>query len=586
MTTDSATIELDAAGKSAVAWLRDRHSPRLLLLTGPDQSGPTLLAAALTSVSEELPGEARIHAQASARGLPPRVLAWVLAAQLGHCAAEPVDLARLLAADRRPVTMLIAELDAAGPFQDGQGREAVLNELLRPLLGLSHVRLIVATGNPADLADDSTATVLAVEPDLDSDPGRDYDGTDPSQPEQPSQQQRQQPWLLDGVPLSSLQAEGRLPKLLTDPRILLTSSPLDLAVAAELAWPQLTAAARMQWTSFGQAIALADLTRPERAALWHAAAVATRDDALATALTPYLTDAPFTARWARWHPLEAPTGLGAGWTGPVLALAAGRGPGGDGHVLAADALGRIHTLDSATGRELGGHETQPQSNAALVGLDTGAVLAVNPDGAVTLLLHEPAAGADETNRIADLIAPDRSPTAHVRAAVTALREQATIPATALAAAPDGSVLALGDAAGSIHVFDLTSREFTAQLLQLHTGPVTAISAIRTSGTGELIVVSGARDGRVELITVAGQLGGGTFVQRATPVTALCAAESASGPVVASAWADGMILVHSLITHQQLAAVPLGWSPGSVLITTEGAILAGGLRGLLCLDSAG
>ncbi|WP_034267856.1 WD40 repeat domain-containing protein [Actinospica robiniae] len=557
--TGTETVDVDTAGGHAIAWLRDRRSSRLLLLTGPEQSAPTLLAAVLVTAAAELPADARIHAQASARGLTPRVLAWVLAAQLGRCVAEPGDLARQLAADRRPVTLLIAELDAAVPGHDGFGRDALLDEVLRPLLSLEHVRLILATGNVADVApEDVPATILAVEPEPDPDPNA--SAAEQSQPERRR--------ALDGVA--------------SDPRMLLTAPPVDLAVAAELAWPDLAPASRMQWTSFGQAVTVASLTQPERAALWHAAAVATGDDALATALSPYLTGATFTARWARWRPTEAPAELdaGSGWIGPVLALAAPR-RSDDGQVLAADALGRMHALDSATGSENGVHEAPSQSSGALVCMDTGALLAVSPDGAV--ILHEQTAAAEDEGRIADILAPDRSPAAHIRTAVTAPREQITTSATSLAATSDGNTLVVGDAAGGIHVFDLASRRFTSQLLQRHVGPVTTVSAIRMADTGDLAIISGARDGRLELSTFGAGPGGGTVAQRGTPVTAVSASESAYGPVVASAWADGMILLHSLTTRRQLAAIPLGWAPTCVLVTGDGAIIVGGPMGLLCLD---
>lgn len=324
--------DFNSAGRLAVSWLWDSGEKRVLVLTGPADShddnddGSMLMAATLVELSSELPDRSRLHAQASARGLNATVLTWILAAQLGLCAATPAELALRLSADPRPVTILVSDIDASGPGQLGWETRRIIDELLRPLLTIPGVRLVIQTAHTGLF---SEADILTV-------------------PQYPGMSPEPRPHLaaLGTTAVQDALMGGTLVALCSDPRIAVEAHPITLAVAATTVLRHLPDAMQTQLETFGQGLVTTE--PPHGYVLHHAAAVATEDEDLQRALEPHIAQAPMRAAWARWRP--APGLITPDWPGAVTELALQS----DGRsLLMTDRSGRTHLLNLADGTELG-----------------------------------------------------------------------------------------------------------------------------------------------------------------------------------------------------------------------------------------
>ncbi|TYK46926.1 hypothetical protein [Actinomadura decatromicini] len=130
----------DPAGRAVRAWLTDVLRPRLCVVTGAPGSGKSHLTA-WAALSDTGPVRA-VHAMLSARGMTLHGLAWALAEQLSVPGRSPETIVANIAADRRPATIVISELDESGPACDGASAAAIITELLNPLLDTQHVRLL------------------------------------------------------------------------------------------------------------------------------------------------------------------------------------------------------------------------------------------------------------------------------------------------------------------------------------------------------------------------------------------------------------------------------------------------------------
>lgn len=551
-----------AAGEMAEAWLDNPADTRLLVLTSAAPDSATRLAARLVLRSANLTANARIHAQASVRGLDPRTTAWILAAQIGVCVHGPGDLVAHLAADRRPVTVLIAELDAAIRSQDGTVPSPLIEELLRPLLEIPHLRLIASSSDQdiiKTVTADQRATVIHIAP-------------EPAAPGQAASQRREtEPaQLADDVrPQPSIE----LSRLLTAPQP-------DLSVAIGISETTAPKNIKALWQISGQALTVAAHTASTRAALLHLGALGIGDLEIARDLEPYLANAPYTARWARFPPVSQSVAVDepSAWLGQITALGAGRGVYAKA-VIAADTLGRFHILNPADGTVLGRFPHSPLEIGAFASMETGALLIADLDGRLALI--EPPAQEEEADRLADLLDPERSPASHLRSAITDLHALASTPIIVLAACPGGNALVWGGNDGVIHTFDLTSHMPVAGALPLHAGPVAALATAIVPETGELAAISGGFDGRLEAVTFGRQLGGTLIEQRGTRVTAIAISPDSS--LICAAWADGRITRWREFGETELEPIDLGWTPTALHLAEDSLLLIGGHAGLAALQ---
>lgn len=370
--------------------LPEADSARLLLVTGPRGAGKTFTlawAASELAVLAEAADDERF-AWVSARGLTPRVLAWQLAGQLGVTTADAVRLAGAVAGRLRGsgagseaadgpseveptqeaglwsrVTILISELDLAGHLRDGSAREAVISQLLAPLLAVPGVRLIVESAQ-TDLAEvasaaESSATVIDLGEARWTDRAEFAAWLDDLVPSggaaapqaypNPTKAREilslaakrhagllaasdERPWKLAAVPFDVAFREGIADQIVLEPANLVLVQQPALSTAIDALGSAVAPGTRAAWRVAGQALTTATGV-PERAAILHGAALAVGDHALAEAVAPYTRGTrpsdgapvgepvPWLTRWAGWRPLPPDTPRPMPWPGPVAALA-------------------------------------------------------------------------------------------------------------------------------------------------------------------------------------------------------------------------------------------------------------------------
>lgn len=195
-------------------------------------------------------------------------------------------------------------------------------------------------------------------------------------------------------------------------------------------------------------------------------------------------------------------------------------------------------------------------------------LAPAPDGTVLLL--------DERGRLHTV--RGREPRApylnRLTEAVTATLTRH--PGTALAAIA-GSVV-VGDRLGSVHAFGLTGLHQAA----LHSGRVTAVAAVESATP---FVCGGGGDGTVRLWTPGREPEPAPLTRRRSPVVSLAATETPYGPVLAVAWADGTVERHRLEQRDHLVFRP-GPAVRAVAVLPDGAVVVGLDEALVCLEARG
>jgi hypothetical protein len=156
------------------------------LVTGSAGCGKSALLAWLVAhdARPETPPERRIHAVAPLQGLGVRGVVWTLANQLGVVARAPAELAAAVAADRRPITIVLPDLQHATDT-------LVLADMAAPLSRLEHVRVIVeatASSPAAARLTDHAPAVMSLDHDQWTDPVRlaawqtAHNKSDPSRP--------------------------------------------------------------------------------------------------------------------------------------------------------------------------------------------------------------------------------------------------------------------------------------------------------------------------------------------------------------------------------------------------------------------
>jgi hypothetical protein len=139
----------EPAAAAVRAWLTDVLRPRLCVVTGQPGTGKTHLTA--WTALNDLGAERSVQCMVSARGLTLHSLAWALAEQFTVAGGTPDEVVARIAADRRRATIIVSELDEAGPGCDGAAAPELIAGLLVPLLEFPHIRLLVE-GRPETLA--------------------------------------------------------------------------------------------------------------------------------------------------------------------------------------------------------------------------------------------------------------------------------------------------------------------------------------------------------------------------------------------------------------------------------------------------
>lgn len=615
-------------------WLTDPLRPRLCLVTGSPGSGKSLLVAWVAA--DDLRTGHAVHGMVAARGMTLESFTWALAIELSVPAGTPEELLAVLAADGRPATLIIGELDECGPGRDGGDAERIVKELLNPLLELQTVRLLVeARAETAGLFTTPPQVVQLDDPALtDADAFTDWvkRRAAGAGPDAVAAAQRACPH--PGRALHALRAgsaesapgdtavsaesepvapvESDLPALVeAGPGALVEADPITVTAALSIASAEppepaeskasgkpgrsVLAAARLAWHTAGPAL-LTAADAAERAAVLRLAALHVDARELADGLAERAAEADWNVLWALPR-----TGDEGHWPGPVTALTVGTGSR-DGQVIAypRDGVGRVLSARDGsplgripvqvTARDSSAHGRVPDVIAArtdaVVCFANGALLTLESGGALHLVKGE--APKSQAARLDSLLNPTgpvagngSGPQTDPAQVVAALESADTARRTALGTDPDVTQIVVGTAAGAVHAWDLASTGGTSVAL-LHTGQVTAVAALR-GASGSRAVLSGGADGTVRLWVPGADPLDDPVAQADQPVTALATGPLHGRPVAAIAWWSGQVVLLDLLTGARIAALRPGFAPAALAFDAAGVLYAAGVHGVCALQ---
>ncbi|MFE3036640.1 hypothetical protein ACFXKY_33920 [Streptomyces canus] len=553
-----------APGRQLLDWAAVGDGPRLCLVRGAEGSGKSTLLAWLLAGTVGRPG-LTVHATVPSEGLTTESFAWELGRQLGYGPLSPDRLIDQVAADDRPLLLLVPDLHRAGAGPADLPSAApgsLVTELLEPLLAIPHVRAAVEVGGAGLLARDGDIEVV--------DLGEGGQGNGISQPAY-ADLVAAVPRTADGRPDwaqapdtvrgrvldAALRAEDQgaaVRGLLADPGFLVHGSAT--ALTATLADERIPVPGRLRevWRRAAPELTAYHTDSAERAALLHAAAVDTDAD-----LTEYL------------RPLARQHWWSAVWARPALSVSAlAPVPGEQRHVLVAEATGRLRTYDVESGEALG----MPPSS---VYPGTVRPLSVAPRDARSALL------LDRSDALLPLVTED-DPTA-----AFALERIAEHHGSAALAEEESLVTALGsggtrrpyavvgDRGGTVHVWSLGEYQDVPRSCRVHEQPVTAVTCVDTAD-GLTLTFSAGADGSVRLWETSSEPMPVPVQQRPHRTTALAAADTSAGPVLAVAWSDGEVHLWHVLSGR-VRVLPWLRDCDALALTPGGLLVIGNRAGL-------
>jgi hypothetical protein len=555
-------------GQRLLDWAADGNGagPRLCLVRGAEGSGKSRLLAWFLAGTIDRPG-ITVHATVPSEGLTAESFAWELGRQLGYGPLSPVRLLDQVALDERPLLLLVPDLHraGAGPADLPTGApETLVAEVLEPLLTLPHVRAAVEVGESELLTADHAEVV-----DLGDSAGAPRAGEAPY------------PELLAAVPHTSddrpdwsqapdavrrhildaaLRADDEgaaVRDLLTDPGFLVHGSAAALTAALADARIPVPGQLREVWRRAAPELTAYHTDSAERAALLHTAAVGT-DPALTEYLQPLAERHWWTAVWAR-----------PGLAVTALALV----PGEERRVLAADATGRPRLYDLDSGASAGAAGGGASSASSFV-----RPRSIAPRDARSVLVF------DRSDALLPLV-PEDDPTAAIvlghiaehHGSAALAEEEAQVSALG-SGGPQTPYAVVGDRSGAVHVWSLSEYQDTPRSCHVHGQPVTAATCVGTAD-GLTLTFSAASDGSVRLWeTASAEPMPVPVQQRRYLVTALAAADTPVGPVLAVAWSDGELHLWHVLSGE-VRVLPLLRPCDALSLTAGGLLLIGDPEGL-------
>ncbi|MET7621300.1 hypothetical protein [Streptomyces sp. NPDC005408] len=508
----------EPAAAALLGWLADASAPGLCLVAGSEGCGKSTLLAWLVGHGTR-PGtvpERTVHAFVPLEGQSMRGTVWMLADQLGLVARAPDELLAGLGADPRPVTIVLPGLHASSDSE-------ALAELALALCGIGHVRVVVEARSQSTVHRPLAASGGAVM-DLDE--------------PQWTDEARYQAWMATqdaaGHSAHTTGQQTVAALALDDAAALCAADPWQVTAAFENGADE-HGGLRAAWLRAGQSLCR-DQEPAERALVLLAALGDGADPRLGPELRSLATTAGWQVQWSRVRGDVTPP-----WPGPVLALA--QGPGlAPCQGLMADHQGVLKTISTADGAPAGRLAQPVAQPTAVTVLDDATVLALDAQGRLhTRTLPT----APRVTGIAALLDDGPTPTERLTQALSAQLDRS--PGTAIAATT--SIASIGDATGAVRVFPVGSAQDRQHVAQLHTGRVTALSALEIplggDGATVALLYSGGADGTVRAWAPVADPQQTPVTQRRCAVSALSAARTPSGLVLAIGWADGLIELHRL-----------------------------------------
>ncbi|WP_458248288.1 WD40 repeat domain-containing protein [Streptomyces sp. MAI_2237] len=544
-------------GPTLLDWAADTAPGRakICLIRGARGSGKSHLLTWFLLGSASHP-RTSAHATIPSAGLFTDAFAWELGRQLGYGPLSLDLLLDQLTADPRPLLLLVPDLHLAGrgPADRPPADPAALTrELLVPLLRLPQTRAVVEVGD-MDLHDTWTGAETIDVGDRPHEsfvaPDRALGGGDLTS-QVPRNDDGRPRWDLASAlarehaldqALRSLDTGRTVRALLTDPGFLVHGSPVS--IAACLADERIPAprGLRQVWREAAPQLSDTGHSITQRAAILHTAALGA-SPTLAQYLLPLAEQHLFTAVWSR--PDAAVTALT-----PM--------PGEQGGLLAADPLGGLTLLDPATGR----------ATAAVASPRT-----VLPDGIAVRRDHSVLLLTD-TGALQPVTLDAEGTAAGVLGHIAARHGQLTLKhppmrPTALGQCPRSGITVVGDEEGNVHVWALETYHPTPHSRALHKAPVTAVTCLGLPDDQHTLVMSAAMDGTVRLWATSADPMPDPVEQRPAFGTAMAAAHTAHGPVLAVAWNDASVHLWHVPTGR-VRTIPL-------LVRCQALVLSPGLH---------
>ncbi|REK86481.1 hypothetical protein DY245_32000 [Streptomyces inhibens] len=150
--------------------------------------------------------------------------------------------------------------------------------------------------------------------------------------------------------------------------------------------------------------------------------------------------------------------------------------------------------------------------------------------------------------------------------------------TALGSCTQSSLAAVGDASGAVHLWSLTEYRPMPKSRRLHTVPVTAVACLRLAEEDLTFVISAAFDGSIRMWETSQDPMESPVDQRPALVTALAAADTPAGPLLAAAWNDAEIHVWHL-TSGNVRTLPMLYRCSALTLSSAGQLTVGGPDGV-------
>lgn len=572
-------------GRQLLDWAAAGDGPRLCLVRGAEGSGKSALLAWLLAGTVGRPG-LTVHATVPSEGLTTESFAWELGRQLGYGTLSPDRLLDQVGADERPLLLLVPDLHraGAGPADlPSAAPESLVAELLEPLLAIPHLRAAVEVGGSGLLAGDGDGDAAIV------DLGEGGDGGEVNGISQPAYAD-----LVAAVPRTAgdrpdwaqapdtvrrrvldaaLRADDQgaaVRGLLADPGFLVHGSAT--ALTATLADERIPVPGRLRevWRRAAPELTAYHTDSAERAALLHAAAVDTDPD-----LTEYLR--PLAGQhW--WSTVWARRAL------PVSALALA--PGGEERkLLASDPTGRLRTYDVGSGASDGGASdlgtvggsASDGTASAIVRPASVRPRSIAPHDARSALL------LDRSDALLPLVTEDDPTTAFALERIAehhgsaALAEEESLVTALGSGGAQRPYAVVGDRGGTVHLWSLGEYQDVPRSCRVHEQPVTAVTCVATAD-GLTLTFSAGTDGSVRLWETSAEPMPVPVQQRRYRTTALAAADTSAGPVLAVAWSDGEVHLWHVFSGRVRA---LPWLRGcdALALTPEGLLVIADSEGL-------
>ncbi|MFF3312833.1 hypothetical protein [Streptomyces sp. NPDC002952] len=542
----------EPAAAALLAWLADPAAPRMCLVTGATGGGKSTLLAWLVAHGARpgTPQQRRIHAIAPLQGLGVRAAMWTLANQLNVTARAPGELITTLAADPRPVTIVLPDLHAAAD-------PLALADLALGLLRLDHVRLIVETTTNSPATPHLTAVAPAV---------MNLDHEQWTDPERLAAWKAARDETRGPSPLPSPPSAASL----DDPDLVCADDPIHVTSRYEDSQAD-HGGLRTAWMRAGQA--LIEEPKPATRALILLAALGdSADPRLQQELAALAADAHWTVRWSRVAGDVTPP-----WPGPALCLAAGHGVFA-GKILLGDHQGIVRIVNADTAAASSRLPRPFAQTQSLAALPEGAVLTLNRAG------HLEGQHSTATRTPSGFNALlDDGPTLLERIVYTMNNHLVQTPGSTLTTS--ANLMAVADETGTVHALWLHQPTARPKAMSLHNGPATALAALDLPGAEDsepaTLLYSGGADGRVRAWAPGRDPLATPIAERPVSVTALAAAHTSEGPALAIGWADGLIEYHLWDTGTTRTFRP-GPPVRSLAATTDAGLVIGSDDMVICL----